>query len=77
MLEALSVGTPVAISDLTPHRELRARYPHHVHLVQDTDGLRRAVAAVAASPPHGRPPVPTWDDVAAKLERVYAQVGAT
>lgn len=73
VLEALAAGTTVLASDLPANVELAARYPRHVRLVSDLGELARAVGALGTSP--GPAPIPTWDDVAALLEGVYAAAG--
>jgi len=70
VLEALALGTPVVASPLPATVELAAAYPGHVHLA---DGPSEARALVQTLPPRPEQPaaVPTWDDVAARLEPLY------
>lgn len=70
VLEALAEGTPVICSPLPANLELARRFPAHVRVCA---GVAELAAAVAALPTErGAPPaVPTWDDVAAALERGY------
>jgi glycosyltransferase involved in cell wall biosynthesis len=70
LLEALSEGTPVVVSDLPAHRELAAAHPAHVRLVGGLGELRAAIAALGPRPA-SRPAIPTWDDVAAELVALY------
>jgi glycosyltransferase involved in cell wall biosynthesis len=73
LIEALSEGTPIVVSRLPANTELAQRYPEHVHLV---DGPEQAAAVVAAlgERPAQAPAVPTWDDVAAQLLSLYAEL---
>lgn len=73
VLEALDAGTPVVLSSLPSHHELRARYPGHVVIVDDLVGLPAAVRRLPASHP-GPAGVPSWDDVAAQLTSVYSSL---
>lgn len=75
VIEALSLGTPVVVSDLPSHRELAAAHPAHVRVVDATEGLAPAVIELLARSPTGpEPQIPSWHDVAAQLERVYRDV---
>ena len=71
VLESLSAGTPVIVSDLPSHRELAAAHPGWVRLVGGAEEVGPAFDELVASPPVGAPVVPDWDDVAARLEAVY------
>jgi glycosyltransferase involved in cell wall biosynthesis len=73
ILEAIAEGTPALVSPLPSNRELALAYPDHVFLC---DTLDRVVAAVSALRPERRASaaVPSWDDVAVSLERVYRDV---
>jgi glycosyltransferase involved in cell wall biosynthesis len=75
LLEALSVGTPVVVSRLPANEELAAAHPDHVRLVE---GARDLAAAFAALPPPSAPAprIPTWDEVAARLDGQYARIVA-
>ena len=73
VLEALSVGTPALLSPLPANRELAARFPAHVRLVESPDDLARSLAD--AGGPLGPASLPTWDDVAERLEGVYSALG--
>jgi glycosyltransferase involved in cell wall biosynthesis len=73
VLEALAEGTPVIASPLPANRELAARHPGWVHLVGELDELPAALAAAERLP--GPPPsLPTWDDVAGRLEALYREL---
>lgn len=74
ILEALGAGTPAIVSPLPSNRELAAAYPRHVVLCADLAGVAAAVGALGGRP--GPAPVPTWDQVAERLETVYREVGA-
>jgi glycosyltransferase involved in cell wall biosynthesis len=74
VLEALGVGTPVVVSDLPAHRELRDRYPGWVTLVRGPDDVLPAWRELAGRARREPPQVPTWSDVAAQLVEVYESV---
>jgi glycosyltransferase involved in cell wall biosynthesis len=74
VLEAIAEGTPALVSPLPGNRELATSYPRHVIVCDDGDGVAAAMAQLGA--PVGPAPVPTWDDVAARLEVLYREVGA-
>jgi glycosyltransferase involved in cell wall biosynthesis len=75
LLEALSVATPVIASDLPAHRELRARHPGWVALVQGPEEVLGAANQLAArGVPREPPEVDTWTDVAERLVAVYEGV---
>jgi glycosyltransferase involved in cell wall biosynthesis len=75
VLEALAEGTPVIAAPLPANRELAARHPGHVSLVDRPEQLPGVLAALGPRPPE-RPQLPTWDDVAASLDALYRDVGA-
>ena len=77
VLETLSRGTPAVLSDIPSHRELAGRYPGHVRVVKRPAEVPDAVGALARAPSADPPRVPTWDDVATELERVYDRVSET
>lgn len=74
VLEALAAGTPVIASDLPSHRELQARWPGWVTIVDGPQAVAQAAATLSPSAP--QPQIPTWDDVAAALEPVYRWAAA-
>ncbi len=72
VIETLAHGTPVVLSDIPSHRELAGRYPEWVRLARDLEEVPSRVRELRTRRPDGPPPpVPTWDDVAARLEGVY------
>ena len=78
LLESLHEGTPVIVSPLPANRELAARHPGHVRVVDGPEGVAAALAELergGARP--AVPAIPTWDDVAATLERSYREVVGT
>jgi glycosyltransferase involved in cell wall biosynthesis len=73
VIEALAEGTPVVASPLPANRELAARHPGWLELVDGPDQLPGALAALRRDP--GPPPaIPTWDDVAARLLALYREL---
>ena len=71
VLEALAAGTPVVAGALPANRELAERFPGLMRIV----GSEAELAQALDSPSRGRPAdIPTWDDVAARLEGVYRRV---
>jgi glycosyltransferase involved in cell wall biosynthesis len=72
VIETLAHGTPVVLSDIPSHRELAARYPAWVRLARELGEVAPKVRELRTRRPDGPPPpVPTWDDVAARLEGIY------
>jgi glycosyltransferase involved in cell wall biosynthesis len=74
VVETLARGTPAILSDIPSHRELGGRYPAHVRLVKSPEEVPAAIESLREAPPGPPPPIPTWDDVAGELERIYARV---
>ncbi len=74
VVETLAHGTPAILSDIPSHRELGERHPDHVRLVKGPAEVPSALASLRDAGAQDPPPIPTWDDVAAELERVYAGV---
>lgn len=74
VVEALSVGTPVVLSDIPSHRELAEAHPRLVRVVTDAAGLGDAAASTLAGPPAQPAPIPSWLDVAERLARAYRSV---
>jgi glycosyltransferase involved in cell wall biosynthesis len=75
VLEALAEGTPAIVSPLPSNRELAAAHPGHVRLCAGPGELAAALAALPATRGPA-PALPSWDDVAARLEDVYRSAGA-
>lgn len=72
VLEALSVGCPVVVSEIPSHSELRAAHPELVQIVRGPDALPAALRSLPAS---RRPAqVDSWDDVAARLLEIYREL---
>jgi glycosyltransferase involved in cell wall biosynthesis len=77
VLEALSLGTPCVLSNLPQQRELAQRWPGAVTIVKGDDELAGALKALPQSDHHPiESPIPSWDDVAAQIEDVYAAIDA-
>lgn len=75
VLEALSVGTPVVLSDIPSHRELAEAHPAFVRLAPALEAIAPAVRELLARPPAApAPPILRWADVAERLEQVYRDV---
>lgn len=75
VVEALSLGTPVVLSDIPSHRELAAAHPAYVRVADALDALAGATTGLLALPATDpAPAIPTWHDVADQLEAVYRDV---
>lgn len=75
VLESLSAGTPVIVSDLPSHRELAQAYPGWVWLVERAQQVGSAFEHILAAPPRAAPPaIPDWDVIASRLEALYVDV---
>jgi len=75
VLEALSVATPVLLSDIPPHRELRDTYPDWVYLVTELENVLPTLEQIAHTDPAPEAPsIPTMDEIAVRLEQLYAAV---
>lgn len=77
VLEGLALGAHCVLSDLPQQREIAQRWPRAVTIVEAGDELPGALARL----PHGdqhpvQPPIPSWDEVAAAVEAVYAGIDA-
>jgi glycosyltransferase involved in cell wall biosynthesis len=73
VIEALGAGTRVVASRIPSHAELAARHPGRVVVLDGLDALPATVDALD-DPPGTPADVPTWDDVAERLEAVYARI---
>lgn len=73
MLEALAYGTPVVATLLPAARELAARHPGWVRIVASPSELPGAIE-VLATPPGPPPAIPSWADIATRLEEIYRSV---
>jgi glycosyltransferase involved in cell wall biosynthesis len=73
VIEALAAGTRVVASRIPSHEELAARHPGRVRMVERLEELPAVVDALD-EPPGTPAAVPTWDEVAEQLERVYAEL---
>jgi glycosyltransferase involved in cell wall biosynthesis len=71
VVEALSVGTPVVLSDIPSHRELAQAHPNLVQVVPAAAGLGEAAASALAGPPEQPAPIPSWVEVAERLVQAY------
>jgi glycosyltransferase involved in cell wall biosynthesis len=72
VIETLAHGTPVVLSDIPSHRELAGRYPAWVRLARELEEVPALVRELRTRRPSGPPPpVPSWEDVAARLEGIY------
>jgi len=79
VLEGLALGTPCVLSDLPQQRELAQRWPGRVAIVREDEGLGDALGRLrgaTSNRPAVEPPIPSWDDVAARVEDVYAAIDA-
>jgi glycosyltransferase involved in cell wall biosynthesis len=77
VIETLAHGTPVVLSDIPSHRELAARYPAWVRLARDLEEVPSRVRELRTRRPDGPPPpVPSWADVAARLQGIYRSLVA-
>jgi glycosyltransferase involved in cell wall biosynthesis len=72
VLEAMAVGTPVVVNPLPSHKELDVRYPGYVRFARSNEEI--IIALRDLKRPERPAPIPTWDDVAKRLERVYRSV---
>jgi glycosyltransferase involved in cell wall biosynthesis len=73
VLEALAANTPVIATPLPANVELAARHPAHLRLIDGLDELPAAVADLRAVEGPA-PQIPSWDDVAGRLEALYRRL---
>lgn len=77
VIETLAHGTPVVLSDIPSHRELASAYPAWVRLARELDDVLPRVRELRTRRPQGPPPpVPSWDDIAQRLEGLYRSLVA-
>jgi glycosyltransferase involved in cell wall biosynthesis len=74
VLEGLALGTPCVLSDLPQQRELARRWPANVAIVERDEQLAGALTGLSPERRPVEPPVPSWDEVAAAVEEVYAGI---
>ena len=72
VLEALALHTPCLLSALPQQREMAARWPDAITLVEDDGDLAARLRQPLRQIPPGSIQVPTWDDVAGELLGLYA-----
>lgn len=73
VIETISQGTPVILSDIPGHRELRERYPALVFIARSPADVESALVEIEYRG-RGRPAttgVPSWHDVAEQLLEHY------
>jgi glycosyltransferase involved in cell wall biosynthesis len=77
VIETLAHGTPVVLSDIPSHRELASAYPEWVRLARELDDVLARVRELRTRRPQGPPPpVPSWGDIAQRLEGIYRSLVA-
>jgi len=69
ILESIAAGTPVVVSPLPSNRELAALYPDYVHFARSLRDVPALLLTLAK--PHRPAPIPTWAEVAERLEVLY------
>jgi glycosyltransferase involved in cell wall biosynthesis len=77
VMEALGAGTKALVADTSGLSELgRAGLATTIALEATAEQVAAAALAVAAAPPPPRPALPSWDDCAEQLHRLYREVAA-
>jgi glycosyltransferase involved in cell wall biosynthesis len=77
VMEALAAGTRALVADTTGLSELgRAGLATTIDLEASPEQVAAAALAVAAAPPPPPPALPSWDDCAGQLHRLYREVTA-
>lgn len=75
VMEAIGTGTPALIADTSGLTELgEAGLATVVPIDASVDRIAAAVMDVAASPKKSPPALPTWDDCADQLRKLYREV---
>ncbi|MGY4708624.1 glycosyltransferase family 4 protein [Mycolicibacterium sp. CBM1] len=75
VMEAIGTGSKALVADTSGLSELgRAGLVTTIPLDASADQIAAAALAVAAAPRPAPPHVPTWDDCAAQLHRLYQEV---
>lgn len=77
VMEAVGAGTKALVADTSGLTELvHAGLVSSIGIDTPTEGVAEAVMAVSEFAPVARPDIPTWDDCADNLLRVYRQAVA-
>ena len=77
VMEALAAGTKALVADTSALSELgRSGLATTVSLEAPAEQIAAAVLAIAAAPRRAPPAIPTWDDCAEQLLRLYREVAA-
>jgi glycosyltransferase involved in cell wall biosynthesis len=77
VMEALGAGTKALVADTSGLSELgRAGLATTIALEATAEQVAAAALAVAAAAPHPPPVIPSWDDCAEQLHRLYREVAA-
>jgi hypothetical protein len=76
-MEALGLGTKALVADTSGLSELgRAGLVTTIALEATAEQIAAAALAVAAAPRTAPPAIPSWDDCAEQLHRLYREVMA-
>jgi glycosyltransferase involved in cell wall biosynthesis len=77
VLEALGAGTKALVADTSALSELgRAGLATTISLEASAEQIAAAALAIAAAPRTAPPAIPSWDDCAEQLHRLYQEVTA-
>jgi glycosyltransferase involved in cell wall biosynthesis len=74
VLEALALGTPCLLSALPQQREMAARWPASITLVENDADLAAKLRQPVEPAPQNTAQVPSWGEVADDLLGVYAEL---
>lgn len=74
VLESLACKTPVIASDLPSHRQLANENPGWLHPVGSVTKADEVLDGLLQPDPASAPVIPTWDDIAERLERKYLEL---